>query len=216
MKCDQFREQIAERLAGELVEPQAHEFDAHEQACAACRVALSEWQRLEGWLRAGWPSEDVPPMGLIVPPRASHTWFDTTRVWFARASTALVVASLVALVLLRPSVEWDRTGVRLAFGPGGPGAEPAPAAAVTQQQVEAWVQAAVNKAMTQPAPASVTTREGAEAARWGQVGVQLKMLEQSQAFLWQQLQQQGLYLESLWRGPAGRLEPASGIRYQRQ
>jgi hypothetical protein len=70
--------------------------------------------------------------------------------------------------------------------------------------------------MTQPAPALVTTREGAEAARWGQVGVQLKVLEQSQAFLWQQLQQQGLYLENLWRGPAGRLEPASDIRYQRQ
>jgi len=214
MKCEEFHELIVERLSSELSAEREAEFDQHQQACAACQAEVAAWQQLESRLRQAWPSEDVPPLGLVFAAAPPRGWFDHTRVWFARASTALVAGCLLALVLLRPSVEWNQTDLRVAFG----AAARQPVAA-SEAQVQAWVEAAVQEVMSREAvrlqgASGAPVRAGEEARPGGEVLAQLKMLEQGQGLLWQQVQQQEIYLESLWRANRGRLEPAGQTQQQ--
>ncbi len=221
MTCSEFRERIGERLGGELPAQQELDFVVHYQGCAACQKELKEWQRLEAWLREGWPSEDAPPLELILPRQTRRAWFELASVWFARASVGLVTICLLLLVLLRPTIQWDQTGLRLAFGPTASRATLESSGPTSGDQVQAWIQAAVQQGIAQErlraqslAPSAERANE--DAARWSQVGVGLRVLEQRQALLWQQMQEQGLYLQRLWQSSSERLEPARDTQLRRQ
>jgi hypothetical protein len=223
MVCNEFRNLMFERLGGELSPSQETACAEHEQSCVICRAELAQFKWVETRLRAGWPSEEPMPASVLLPHQsaqtASHNWFDLAAVWFARASAALVMACLVAVLLLRPSIEADRGSLHIAFGRDA--ARPQDQITVTQDQLRTMVQAEVNQEMARmqpvalatpanPATATSTSAKSADdAQRMTQVAFQVRQLQQSQASLWQQVQQHGIYLESLWHRSSGNVRPAS-------
>jgi len=211
MRCNEYRELLFERMAGELNAEQELNCTAHETECLVCRAELAEFRDVSAKLRAGWPSEDPAPLAAFVPAHpASRKWFDAVLdvagVWFARASSVAVAACLVALVLLRPAVHVDRAGLQVAFGT----AHAAPAAAApSEHELRAMVQAAVSEQMQrlQPVVAPAPQRHVGDAGVT-QVAMQVRELRDSEAKLWQAVQQHNVYLETLWRNSA-ELRPAS-------
>jgi anti-sigma factor RsiW len=214
MNCDDFRELISERVAGELSGEQAKEFDAHQQVCLTCRDAVRDWQQLENLLRATWPSED-PPVPFFLPTTKAHaSWLSTVRNWVSVASMAIVAASFFLLVVSRPSIQYGQHALSIDFGQTNSRPGAAPAQAVSQAEVRAWVQAAVQQFTAQESarlqsashPISDLSREE-ESRRLAGLGVELEMVKETQASLWQQIQQHGLYLQSAWRRPSEQIRP---------
>jgi hypothetical protein len=219
MLCSEFHDLIFERLGGELSREQEVSCAEHENSCAICRAEYAQFKRVESRLRTAWPSEDPLPVSVVVAQHAAHNWFDLASVWFARASAALVMACLVAVLLLRPSIEAERGAVHIAFGRDAARPQQGMVAGrftVSQDQLKAMVQAAVDQeiARMQPAdadvqPASATGKPADNGQRVTQVALQVRQLQQSQATLWQRVQQQELYLESLWRTSGENVRPAT-------
>jgi hypothetical protein len=212
MRCNEYRELLFERMAGELNAEQELNCAAHETECLVCRAELAEFRDVSAKLRAGWPSEDPAPLAAVVPAHpASRKWFDAALdvagVWFARASSLAVAACLVALVVLRPAVHVDRGGLQVAFGTAQ--APAAVAVARNEQELRAMVQAAVSEQMqrVQPVVAPAPQRHVGDAGVT-QVAMQVRELRDSEAKLWQAVQQHNVYLETLWRNTA-ELRPAS-------
>src|SRR5438067_81416 len=161
MLCDEFRLLMFERLAGELSSEQERACSTHEQSCVICRAELADTKWISTRLRAGWPSEEPMPIRLQLPEeRGARHWFDVSAVWFSRASAALVMACLLAVVLLRPSVAADAHGLRIAFG--APVNAPVVAASLNAEQVKAMVAAEVQKAESERA---VAVKSEAQAGR---------------------------------------------------
>lgn len=198
MRCDEYRELLFERLAGELAPEQELNCTAHEASCVVCRAELAEFRSVSQKLRAGWPSEDVMPLSVGLPPAGNRNWLDVAGTWFARASAVTVMACLLALVLVRPAVHLDRGGIQFAFDRAP---QTAAVAGVSEQQVKALVQAAVDQRAAHAQPAALPEKK-AEDGRVVQVAMQVQQLQQSQANLWQAVQQHNIYLES--RGAARR------------
>ena len=223
MVCNEFRNLMFERLGGELLPHQEAACVEHEQTCAICRAELAQFKWVESRLRAGWPSEDPTPVSVLLPHNlqqpAAHNWFDVASVWFARASAAVVMACLVALLLLRPSIELGRGSLHVAYGHDA--ARPEAQVTVTQDQLKALVQAEVNEEMSRMQPAALITpqatspdkqvsgKSSEEAQRINQVAFQMQQLDRSQRVLWQQVQQQELNMAGLWRMSVGNVRPAS-------
>lgn len=205
MHCDEFRNLMFERLSGELDSEQDAACEAHEKGCAICRAELAQFRSVHTRLRAGWPSEEPLPMQVVVPQDRARSWFDVATLWFSRASAGLVAASLLFLVLVRPSVQVGRGAVELSFGSP---VTPAAASGLSEAQVKAIVQAAVDRQIAQAAQAKtaspvaggVTANQSVQSVA---VTTQIRQLQQTQATLWEAVQQHGLYLESLWRTTAG-------------
>ncbi len=213
MRCSEFRELIFERLSGELHPEQETECTAHERSCPICRAELAQFRDVSVRLRAGWPSEEPMPMRIVLPERVASRWFDAATLWFSRASAGLVAASLLFLVLVRPSVQVGRNGVELIFGRAA--AKPAVTASATpslnEAQVKARVEAAVEQEMAHAKPVRVVAPAAPQKSpEVTQVAMQLRQVQQAQATLWEEVQQHGLYLESLWKAnaPTG-VKPAS-------
>jgi hypothetical protein len=224
MNCDDCRKMISERAAGELSPEQTSEFDAHQQICATCREAVREWQQLEVLLRSSWPSED-PAVPFFVPPsKRTPNWLHTVRSWVSAASTAAVAASLLLLVIFRPSIQYDPHQLSINFSrTDSRPTTTSPVEAVSQSQVQAWVQAAYEQSMmreqqraqsaSQPASNSSSEEESRKVA---QLAVQLEMIKESQAALWQQVQQHGVYLQSAWLGSSQKNAPDQNSGTNRQ
>jgi hypothetical protein len=200
MNCNEFRDSIAERMDGELSASLTQDFDAHEHSCSDCRAAAAKWRQLANTLRAAWPSVDPPPHRVFLPPKTSGSWLDATGRWCSYASLALVAASLLLLVLLRPSIHLDRNQLALSFGSGGTNTKSV--SAPSQEVVQAWARAAVHEAVLQQVAefqqAAQSTPDRGEAQRLNQLAVRLKMMEETQASLWQRTEEQRLYLQNLW------------------
>jgi Putative zinc-finger len=201
MNCNDFQQRIAERMAGELPAEQKKEMEAHEQTCLACQRAVQEWRQMESLLRASWPPED-PRVPFFVPsPQRQGGWLTTARTWFGLASMAAVTACLLLLVMLRPSLRYERSQLSINFGRGEKAAV-MPAEVVTQAQVQTWVQQALAQAPVEGTLTAQPTSSNEEAARRiAQIAVQVEMLRRNQLSLWQQVEQHGLYLQSAWRDP---------------
>lgn len=205
MDCREFRDSILEALGGELPEEKQPEFARHQAGCAACRRELARSQAIEAALRRGWPVEEPPPgLNLAFRPRPTPWWEATWR-WFSLASAGLVAASLLALVILRPSVGWEGKRLEMAFSGSAVSTSPS-SQAVTPAQVQAWVRAAVQNAVAAKsgaggaAPAMLASSSNpGEAERWGQVSSRLQLLGLSQAYLWRQVQEQQVNLRSLYQ-----------------
>jgi anti-sigma factor RsiW len=214
MNCDDFRELISERVAGELSGEQAKQFDAHQQVCSTCRSAVRDWQQLENLLRTTWPSEDPPVPFFLPASRVSVSWLGTVRNWVSVASMAMVAASVLLLAVSRPSIQYGQHTLSINFGHTSSRAGAAPAEAVNQAEVRAWVEVAVREFTAQESarvqsashPSTDVSREE-ESRRLARLGVELEMVKETQASLWQQVQQHGLYLESAWRRPSEQIGP---------
>jgi hypothetical protein len=206
MNCNEFRQSIAERLDGDLSANQVQEFDAHEHGCSGCRAAMVEWRQLTDTLRAAWPSVDPPARRFFLPPKPRSSWLEATQRWLGYASTALVAASLLLLVIFRPSIHMDRSQLAVSFGTGGTKIENTSATPVTQEQVRTWTQAAFREAMSQRTTGeqqtaqAVADRTGQDTQHLSQLAVRLKLMEETQASLWQRNEEQRLYLQTLWKG----------------
>ncbi|HEV2386573.1 MAG TPA: hypothetical protein VGS20_04885 [Candidatus Acidoferrales bacterium] len=208
MNCEEFRSLMLDCLGGELAAEAQESFTRHESSCAACRAELTRWRQVESWLRAGWPAEDPPSLPALAFPRRSTGGIERAWRWFSWASAGLVTASLVALVLLRPTVRWDGSIVSLAFR-AAPSSQAIAGEPVNKEQIEGWVQAAVKREVAEqnasrtagPAPVQAEWND-AEARRVGQLGSRLELLGESQAYLWRQVQEQEVNLRSLWRTTA--------------
>jgi hypothetical protein len=208
MNCSDFKDLIAERMAGELTPELKADTDAHEKLCPACQHAVADWQQMESLLRSGWPAEDPRrSFFLPIPPRTG--WIETVRTWISMASMAAVTACLLLFALLRPAVHVDRSQLSINFAPTHTESGAMSSPVVTEAQVHAWVQDAVAQAAAQrtekmpEAAAAKTTPAGSEEANHAaQLAVQIQMLKENQASLWQQVQQHGLYLQSSWRSPS--------------
>ena len=202
MNCDEFRMSIAERLDNELDASQTQEFDAHAKTCHACQVALAEWQHLAETLRAGWPSVEPPPHGLLLPqPQPRSSWLEAAQRWFGYASMALVASSLLLLIILRPTVHLDGHELALGFGAQRGNVVSNASAPLTQQQVQSMIQVALRETAIQQANAPQTASQALsqeQAQRVNELAVRLKMLEETQSSLWQRNEEQRIYLESLW------------------
>jgi len=211
MRCNEYRELLFERLAGELSADIELNCAAHEAECVTCHAELASFRDVSAKLRAGWPSEDVAPLASVVPAAVpARKWFDVAALWFTRGSSVAVAACLVALVLLRPAVHMDRGGVQIAFaGSPQPQVVATQTAARSEQEVRALVQAAVAAEMqrVQPAAAAAPQRHVGDAGVT-QVAMQVRELRDSEARLWQAVQQHNVYLETLWRNTA-ELRPAN-------
>jgi hypothetical protein len=213
MDCEDFREHIFEQKTKTLSTAQIKDFDAHRQDCPSCRDALRDWQQIESLLRTSWPSED-PQIPFFVPPARAHQarWLYNVRNWVSAASTAFLAASLLVVVLLRPSVQYNRHELSIRFGQTGPPSEAPSAQPVSQVQVEAWARAAAEQVVAQEtarsASHSVTDSSNAEGAEHlARMGVELEMLKETEASLWRQVQQHGLYLQSAWQRPSQPIGP---------
>ncbi|MGH9831008.1 MAG: anti-sigma factor family protein [Blastocatellia bacterium] len=213
MRCDDFREHIFERLPNELSPEQAKEFDSHAHNCAACQAMMRDWQRLEILLRASWPDENPLSPVLVVAPKASYGWLHAAQKWIAASSAILVGACLLLIIILRPSVRAGRQELSFTFGRANP------VAGLSQPQVQAWVHAAVEQAMSEQserlraASMSVSKPSSEEdAARLVQLSVQLEIIKEAQSSLWQQVQQQGLYLQSASLGFPANTAPSRKTR----
>src|SRR2546423_4693041 len=114
MRCNEYRELLFERMAGELSPDQELNCTAHETTCVVCRAELAEFRSVTQKLHAGWPAEEPLPLSVVVrPPRTAATaWFDVAGLWFSRASAVAVAACLLAVVLVRPNVHMDRSGLQ--------------------------------------------------------------------------------------------------------
>ncbi len=214
MKCDDFRELISERVAGELSQDQRKDFDAHEQVCLTCRDAVRDWQQLENLLRATWPSVDPPTPFFLPGPKDQNLWLGTVRNWVSVASMALVGASILFLIVSRPSIQYRQHALSINFGQTNSRAPVAPAEAVSQAEVRAWVQAAVEQSLAQPSTRIEPASEGSsdlsreeESRRLARLGVELEMVKETQGSLWQQIQQHDLYLESALERPSEQTRP---------
>ena len=212
MLCNQFRDLMFERLAGELTLEQESACSEHELSCVVCRAELADTKWIATRLRTGWPAEEPIPLQLTLPQRGPGlgNWLDAGALWFTRASAALVMACLLALLVVRPTLQADRDGIRIAFGHVAAQTQAASVnAGLTPEQVRALVQTEVerNVARLQPAAAPVPRRTPAT-GEVADVALQMRTLQRNQAQLWQQVQQHGLYLESLWRNGAGGVQPA--------
>ena len=182
--------------------------DAHEKLCPACQHAVADWRQMESLLRSSWPAEDPRrSFFLPVPPRTG--WIETARTWFGLASMAAVAACLLLFVILRPSVHVDRSQLSINFAATHTESAVMPSQVVTQAQVQAWVLEAVAQAAlqgTEKTPEAAVPKTAAsgseEANHAAQLAVQIQMLKENQASLWQQVQQHGLYLQSSWRSPS--------------
>ena len=209
MNCSDFKDLIAERVAGELTPELKAEMDAHEKVCPVCQQAVVDWRQMESLLRSSWPAED-PRRSFLLPFPPSRTgWIQTARTWFSLASMAAVAACLFLFALLRPSVHVDRSQLSINFAPARTESGAGPSQVVTEAQVQAWVQEAVVQAtaqrtekMPEVAAAKTTSAGSEEANRAAQLAVQIQMFKENQASLWQQVQQHGLYLQSSWRSPS--------------
>jgi len=208
MNCSDFKELIAERVAGELTPELKTEMDAHEKLCPACHQAVADWRQMESLIRSSWPAEDPRRSFLLPIPFPRTDWMDTARTWFSLASMAAVAACLFLFALLRPSVHVDRSHLSINFAPTNTESGAPPSQAVTEAQVQAWVQEAVAQAAlqrTEKMPEAVASKvlpaSSEETNRAAQLAVQIQMLKENQASLWQQVQQHGLYLQSSWRSP---------------
>jgi hypothetical protein len=213
MDCEDFREHIFEQKTKKLSTAQIKDFDAHHQDCPSCRDALRDWQQIESLLRTSWPSED-PQIPFFVPPAKAHQarWLYNVRNWVSAASTAVLAASLLVVVLLRPSVQYNRHELSIRFGQTGPPSEAPSAQPVSQVQVEAWARAAAEQVVAQEtarsASHSVTDSSNAEGSEHlARMGVELEMLKETEASLWRQVQQHGLYLQSAWQRPSQPIGP---------
>jgi hypothetical protein len=213
MDCEDFREHIFEQKTKTLSTAQIKDFDAHHQDCPSCRDALRDWQQIESLLRTSWPSED-PQIPFFVPPARAHQarWLYNVRNWVSAASTAFLAASLLVVVLLRPSVQYNRHELSIRFGQTGPPSEAPSAQPVSQVQVEAWARAAAEQVVAQEtarsASQSMTDSSNAEGAEHlARMGVELEMLKETEASLWRQVQQHGLYLQSAWQRPSQPIGP---------
>jgi hypothetical protein len=210
MDCEDFREHIFEQKTKKLSTAQIKDFDAHHQDCPSCRDALRDWQQIESLLRTSWPSED-PQIPFFVPPARAHQarWLYNVRNWVSAASTAVLAASLLLVVLLRPSVQYNRHELSFRFGQTGPPSEAPSAQPVSQVQVQAWARAAAEQVVTQETArlqsASHSMSDSSSAEESGHLArmrVELEMLKKTEASLWQQVQQHGLYLQSAWQRPS--------------
>jgi len=213
MNCPEFEKLIAERIAEELTAEQTAAMDAHEQSCPGCRHALAQWQKMQSLLLANWPAEE-PRMPFFLPsPTQKGGWLETARTWFGVASMAAVTGCLLLLVILRPAVSYDHSQFAISFSKARSGGEATSAQAVTQAQVQAWVQQALQQ-ITVVGAAGIQPTSGAgpipsdaeQARRVTQLGVQVEMLKENQSALWQQVEQHGVYLQSAWRGPSDHIE----------
>jgi anti-sigma factor RsiW len=218
MNCADFKELISERIAGELSQEQASEFDAHRQICPACHQAMLDWQQMESLLRASWPTQDIPAPFSLPASKVQGTWLSGIRSWVSAASTAIVAASLLLLILFRPSIQFNRHQLSMNFDRTAvqPGA--APAAALNQSEVEAMVQASVERFMTERSPSASrptgTSLNDEQSRRLAELAVQLEIVKQAQAALWQEVEQHGLYLQSAWLGSAEQQKPDRGAHQQ--
>lgn len=218
MLCNQFRDLMFERLAGELTPQQESACSEHEQSCVVCRAELADTKWIATRLRTGWPAEEAMPLQLTLPQDGAGLgkWLDSGALWFTRASAALVMACLLALLIVRPTLQSDRDGVRIAFShstaqPAAPATSQAAtvSAGLTPEQVRALVQTEVERDVARLQPAAAPApRRAAVTGEVADVALQMRQLQRNQATLWQQVQQHGLYLESLWRGGAGGIQPA--------
>jgi hypothetical protein len=215
MDCEGFREHIFEQKTKKLSTAEIKDFDAHHQNCPSCRDALRDWQQIESHLRASWPSED-PQAPFFAPPASAHqgSWLYNVRNWVSAASTAVLAASLLLVVLLRPSVQYNRHELSFRFGQTDPPSEAPSGQPVSQVQVEAWARAAVEQvvaqetARLQSASHSMSDSPSVEQSRHlARMGVELEMLKETEASLWQQVQQHGLYLQSAWQRPSQPIGP---------
>jgi len=209
MNCSDFKELIAERVAGELTPELKTEMDAHEKLCPACQHAVADWRQMESVLRSSWPAEEPSRSFLLPIPPPRTGWIETARTWFGLASMAAVTACLLLFALLRPSVHVDRSQLSINFAPMHAESGAMPSQIVTEAQVQAWVQEAVaetasqrGEKMPEVAASKATPTGSEEANRSAQLAVQIQMLKENQASLWQQVQQHGLYLQSSWRSPS--------------
>jgi hypothetical protein len=215
MLCNEFRELIFERLSGELTPQQDAACAQHEHGCVICRAELAQFRDVNSKLRAGWPSEEPLPISVVLPQIAARNWIDVSALWFSRASAGLVAACLLLMLVARPSVQVGRGGMQIAFGPAPAQAQQVAAAApaVTEAQVKAMVQAAVDAQMTQTQARPVSAKPAAQAPDVTQVAMQVRRMERNEATLWQAVQQHGVYLETLWnRTSDSAVRPASLAR----
>lgn len=205
MNCPDFRELIAERVGGDLSAEQIKQMDAHEQSCSSCHRTLADWREMQSLLLASWPSEDPRRPFYLPNPREQAGWLGVARNWFAIASMAAVAGCLLMLAILRPSVTFDRHQVSLNFSPAHSEEGTTSAQAVTQAEVQEWVRqalepASVGSAKGQPVSGPLVPPSSEEQfRRIAQLGVELEILKENQASLWQQVEQHGLYLQSAWR-----------------
>jgi len=198
MLCNEFRDLIFERLSGELTPQQDSACADHEKSCAICRAELAQFRSITIKMRAGWPSEEPMPISVALPQATSRNWFDVSALWFSRASAGLVAASLLFLVLVRPSVQMGLGGVQMTFG--APAAQAQNVPTVTESQVKAMVQAAVEAQVAQQAqPQPVAAKPVAQAPDVTQVAMQVRQMQRNEATLWQTVQQHGMYLDTLWK-----------------
>ena len=224
MLCNEYRDLMFERISGELTAEQTAACSGHEQTCVVCRAEVADVKWMSTRMRAGWPAEEPLPLQINLPQPASRVfgarnWFDLGSLWFSRASATLALACLVAFVVLRPSVELGGGALRVAFR----GTSSVQAASLTPEQVQALVNTQVQAALANQAnvkvessrPATVQlasdSRSAADTASV-QVAMQVRELQRREAALSQQVQQHGLYLESLWRNGAGAVQPANLVR----
>lgn len=213
MNCPDFKERIAEFVAGELAPELQTEMDAHEQICLTCRQTVAHWREMESLLRSSLPVQN-PPRSFFLPLPPRHaSWLETARLWFGFASMATVTACLLLFALLRPSVRVDHSQVSVDFAHARTESAAVPASAVTAEQVQGLVQQALEEVTSQKsntlpgaAPSKATPAAIEEANRMNQLAVQVQMLKETQSALWQQVQQHGLYLQSSWRGPSDQLD----------
>lgn len=213
MLCNEFRDLMFERLSGELDAQQDAACAQHEQSCVICRAELAQFREVQAKLRAGWPSEEPLAIRVVLPqPSPARSWLDAGALWFSRASAGLVAACLLLLLIVRPSVQAGRTGVQIAFGAAPAQTQLTTAApAMTEAQVKAMVQAAVDAQMAQAKP--VASKPAAQSADMTQVAMQVRQMQRNEATLWQTVQQHGVYLETLWnRTSENVVRPASLTR----
>src|SRR2546421_11174776 len=103
MRCNEYRDLLFERMAGELTPDQELNCTAHETTCVVCRAELADFRSVSQKLRAGWPAEEPLPLTVNVhtaPRRApgQEKWLDAAALWFSRASAVAVAACLLAVV----------------------------------------------------------------------------------------------------------------------
>jgi hypothetical protein len=125
-----------------------------------------------------------------------------------------MAASLLLLVFFRPSMQFGHRTLSISFGPSVSQREVTPVPAVNQAQLQAWVQVAVQQFMAQePAAMQLLSRRSGdlsreeESRRLARLSVELEMVKETQASLWQQVQEHGLYLQSVWRRPSEPMGP---------
>jgi hypothetical protein len=129
------------------------------------------------------------------------------RDWVSAVSTAIVAASALALIFVRPSIHYDRHEISLSLDHSVSQLGSTPVEAMSQRQVQAWVEAAMRERMAQePVSLDSSARPSGnfsnedESKRLAQLAIQMEVLKETQATLWRQVQQHGLYLQSAWLG----------------